>query len=59
MKLEVKMASQNKKNKLKNSYCSAGALKNKLPHKCKRLLFYTPSQRKDLNKDLKNLFKDL
>ena len=43
------MASENKKRKLKNSHCSHGALKNKLPHKCKRLLFFTSSQRKENN----------
>lgn len=50
------MASQNKKNKLKNSYCAPSALKNKLPDKCKRLLFYTSSQRK-ANKE--NLFNEI
>ena len=39
------MASEKKKRKLKNSYCCKGALKNKLPHKLKRVLFYTSSQR--------------
>ena len=38
------MASQKKKNKLKNSYCWGGALKNK-KLKLKRVLFYTSSQR--------------
>ena len=39
------MASEKKKHKLKNSYCVPSTLKNKLPQKCKRLLFYTSSQR--------------
>jgi hypothetical protein len=43
------MASENKRKKLKNSYCVKGALKNKLPNKCKRLLFFTSSQRKQNN----------
>lgn len=43
------MASENKKKKLKNSYCYKSALKNKLPNKCKRLLFFTSSQRKENN----------
>ena len=43
------MASENKKKKLKNSYCYKSALKNKLPNKCKKLLFFTSSQRKDNN----------
>lgn len=38
------MASQKKKNKLKNSYCCRGALKNR-KLKLKRVLFYTSSQR--------------
>jgi len=48
------MASQKKKNKLKNAYCWGGALKNK-KLKLKRGLFYTSSQRqaekKLLNKE--------
>ena len=42
------MASQKKKNKLKNSYCCKGMLKNK-DLKLKRVAFYTSSKRKDLN----------
>lgn len=39
------MASENKKRKLKNSFCCKGALKNtKL--KLKRVLFFTSSERK-------------
>ena len=38
------MASE-KKRKKKNSYCVLSTLKNKLPQKCKRLLFYTSLQR--------------
>ena len=40
------MASENKKRKLKNAYCVKGTLKNKLPNKLKRCLFFTSSQRK-------------
>lgn len=43
------MASQKKKNKLRNSYCCKGVLKNK-KWKCKRVAFYTSSKRKELNK---------
>ena len=39
------MSSEKKRRKLKNSHCVPSALKNKLPQKCKRLLFYTSSQR--------------
>ena len=39
------MASEKKKRKLKNSYCVPSALKNKLPQRGKRTLFYTSSQR--------------
>lgn len=46
------MASEKKKRKLKNSYCVPGALKNKLPHKCKRTLFYTSSQRQQEKKEI-------
>ena len=42
------MASENKKKKLKNSYCCHGALKNK-KLKLKKTQFYNASQRKDLN----------
>lgn len=44
------MASEKKKRKLKNSYCWVGALKNKLPYRLKRVLFYTSSQRRQLFK---------
>lgn len=44
------MASEKKKRKLKNSYCGYWALKNKTM-KLKRVLFYTPSQRKVLNNE--------
>ena len=43
------MASQKKKNKLKNSYCVKGELKNK-DWRCKRVAFYTSSKRKELNR---------
>ena len=39
------MASENKKNKLKNSYLSGGMLKN-ASTKLKRIAFFTPSNRK-------------
>lgn len=42
------MSSENKKKKLKNSYCVKGALKEK-SLKLKRVLFYTSSLRKKLN----------
>lgn len=41
------MASENKKRKLKNSYCVGGALKEK-KMKMKRILFFTPSKRKEI-----------
>ena len=43
------MASENKKKKLKNSYCWKTTLKNKLPSRCKKVLFFTSSQRKENN----------
>ena len=49
------MPSEKKKRKLKNSYCTPGALKNKLPHKLKRVLFYTSSQRKQNKAQCKKL----
>jgi len=42
------MASENKKKKLKNSYCVKGMLKNK-DLKLKRTAFFTSSQRKENN----------
>ena len=42
------MVSQKKKKKLKNAYCVPGTLKNK-GTKLKRILFYTSSERKELN----------
>lgn len=47
------MASEKKKHKLKNSYCVPSALKNKLPQKCKRTLFYTSSQRQKEKQEVK------
>jgi hypothetical protein len=44
------MASENKKRKLKNSYCNPSALKEK-NMKMKRVLFFTPSERKANNKN--------
>lgn len=46
------MSSENKKNKLKNSYCAKGLLKEK-KSKLKRTLFYTSSLRKKLNDNIK------
>lgn len=43
------MASNNKKKKLKNSYCVPGELKNKSKG-LKRIAFYTPSMRRVLKK---------
>ena len=43
------MASNNKKKKLKNSYCVPGELKNKSKGP-KRIAFYTSSMRKALQK---------
>ena len=40
------MASEKKKRKLKNSYCEYRALKAKGKNKLKRVLFFTPSERK-------------
>ena len=52
------MASEKKKHKLKNSYCVPSALKNKLPQKCKRLLFYTSSQRQQEKWEIKRNLAD-
>lgn len=49
------MASEKKKRKLKNSYCVPSALKNKLPHRCKRILFYTSSQRQQEKQGVKEI----
>ena len=43
------MASNNKKKKLKNSYCVPGELKNKSKG-LKRISFHTPSMRRVLKK---------
>lgn len=43
------MASTNKKKKLKNSYCTPSALKEK-DMKLKRLLFFTSSKRHQLKR---------
>ena len=50
------MASENKKRKLKNSYCVGGALKEK-KMKLKRILFFTPSKRKEIKNQVLNLDK--
>ena len=47
LEIEVDMASENKKRKLKNSYYVGGVLKNK-KMKMKRILFFTPSMRKEI-----------
>ena len=52
------MASEKKKRKLKNSYCVPSTLKNKLPQKCKRLLFYTSSQRQQEKWEIKRKLAD-
>ena len=52
------MASNKKKNKLKNSFGCAGTLKNK-DYKCKRFLFYTSSQRKEDDRRTKDEVKNL
>ena len=52
------MASENKKRKLKNSYCVGGALKEK-KMKMKRILFFTPSKRKEIKSQTSDLTKDL
>jgi len=43
------MASKNKKNKLKNAYCVGSVFKDKTL-RLKRCMFFTASQRKQLNK---------
>ena len=50
------MASENKKRKLKNSYCVGGALKEK-KMKMKRILFFTPSMRKEIKSQSSGLDK--
>ena len=52
----VDMASENKKRKLKNSYCVGGALKEK-KMKMKRVLFFTPSMRKEIKSQSSGLDK--
>jgi hypothetical protein len=48
------MASENKKKKLKNAFLAKTQLKNK-KNRLKRLLFYTPSQRKfEKQQEMKN-----
>lgn len=44
------MASQYKLRKLKSKYVCGSELKNKKP-RCKRVSFYTPSLRRELNED--------
>ena len=52
------MASENKKKKLKNAYLRKNNLKNTI-HKCKRLLFFTSSQRQfEKNSDEKDYLVD-
>lgn len=47
------MASKNKKKKLKNSYCVGSVFKNKTL-RLKRAMFFTASQRKQINKNDNN-----
>jgi len=47
----IVMASTKKRNKIKNAFLVGSAIKNK-GGRCKRLLFYTPSQRKVLKEKL-------
>jgi len=51
------MASENKKKKLKNSYCVGGQLKAKKMGP-KRLAFFTPAMRKDLKKQSRKEVED-
>ena len=51
------MASENKKKKLKNSYCVPGELKNKIKGP-KRIAFYTSSLRKELKKIKQQEWRD-
>lgn len=46
------MASEKKKRKLKNSYCGYWALKAKGKDKLKRVLFFTPSERKRIKDEV-------
>jgi len=48
------MASEKKKKKLKNAHLAKGALKVKKV-RCKRLLFYTSSQRLEEKRNLRKL----
>ncbi len=45
------MASQYKLRKIKSKYVCGSELKNKKP-RCKRVAFYTPSLRRELNNDM-------
>ena len=49
------MASQYKLKKLKSKYVCGSELKNKKP-RCKRVAFYTPSLRRELNNDMMKEF---
>lgn len=51
------MASEKKKRKLKNSFGCKSTLKNKLPSRCKRFLFFTSSQRKAFKDEVKVIEK--
>ena len=53
------MSSQKKKRKLKNAFAYKTALKNKLPSKLKRGLFYTSSERKRLEQTIKEQVNDI
>ena len=53
------MASENKAAKLKNSYCVPGMLKNKASRlKLKRTVFYTSSDRQELNNEVEKLLEE-
>lgn len=51
------MSSENKKKKLKNSYCCKGMLKNKTL-KLKRVAFYTSALRKKIKSSKEKLRKE-
>lgn len=51
------MASKKKWNKVKNAYLWKTMMKNKNLH-LKRILFFTPAQRKQLKKELKQIIDE-
>lgn len=48
------MPSESKKRKLKSRYVWKTYLKNKSRYRCKKVLFYTSSERKSLKEELEN-----